>query len=168
MPGVRKKRVPLANLLAPPRGAFAPFLLLPHKFPDQCRGVWMRYACCAIETHTTSQAHRGIQRSLALPVFHIELGSMLGEELNHFIQSPKCGAVQRRLFAIIDGVDIHAGLQTKLDGFNRVRLGFPAAGVLYARAEECLPVLGCQELNHEVTKSTKRPFSILSPDGVLW
>src|SRR6185295_17806077 len=90
----------------------------------------------AVETNTTGKAHRGIEWSLTLPIFHIEFCSAVHEELNDIIQSPECGAMHGCLTATIGCIDIDAGLQTKLNGFDRFRLSLPTAGrVFLFRAE---------------------------------
>ena len=82
------------------------FLLLlfrRHQFPEKSRRARMKFSSLSTALATTALAascsRRGIQGCRASSIFGVQLGSVIGEELNDLVPSPACGAVERRLAA---------------------------------------------------------------------
>src|SRR5712691_6212681 len=63
---------------------------------------------------------------LALEVPCVDVRATVHEDLNHLVQTAERRSVERRVVGLVDGVDVGAGVEQRLDGFLGHLRAYPA------------------------------------------
>src|SRR4029079_7359005 len=87
----------------------------------------MRCAGSSVETGAAGEARGGVQRSAAVAIFDIDLRAIVGEKLHDLVEALLSRSKQRTAAVAVDGLEVGAGGETELDGFDNIRLKLHAA-----------------------------------------
>src|SRR5262245_25669323 len=85
------------------------------QFLEKGCGSRMRIAGCAAEAEPAGAAHCGVERRQTTIVLDVEFGPTICQKSHDLVVALNRRAVQGRLTASVDCVDVHAGIEANLD-----------------------------------------------------